>query len=154
MRLPSSKIETEWARDTGVRPLVATDLLEARNVFGLAFDADVDQAESMIPDSITNSDHSMAWGLYVDGELRSLVVTSDIEDATVIWSMSTPPRYQHHGYGRRLLTAVMARKRGSGAEDFLLFASAAGAPLYGSLGFDLLEHWQEWSRPRWVFGRS
>ena len=129
-------------------------MIEARKAFSQAYGADSLQAELMLPDSIADRQNADLWGVDVDGQLMSIVVTSDVDEATVIWSMATPPQFQRLGYGRRLLDWVLARKRETGTRDFLLFASTAGGPLYRSLGFEVLEHWQEWSRPRWVFGRT
>jgi ribosomal protein S18 acetylase RimI-like enzyme len=153
MRMPTERVDPARC-DPGVRRLLAVEMEDARSLFCQAFDADGIEAKLMLPDGMISHDGGDVWGLDVDGELRSMVVTSDIDDATVIWSMSTPRQYQCRGYGCRLLCSVMARKRETGIENVLLFSSAAGRPLYRSLGFEELEHWQEWSRPRWVFGRT
>jgi hypothetical protein len=36
----------------------------------------------------------------------------------------------------------------------LHYSSYVGLPFYRALGFEELEHWQLWSRPRWVLGRG
>jgi GNAT superfamily N-acetyltransferase len=154
MRLPIEKTDSEKAGDPGVRRLLKGDMDDARSLFSQAYAADAAEAELMLPDALTSSDNGAVWGLDADGELKSILLTSDVDDATVIWSMSTPPQHQRRGYGRRLLTAVMARKRETGTENVLLFSSPEGRPLYQSVGFEDVEHWQEWSRPRWVFGRT
>jgi len=154
MRMPTAKVDPAPAGDRDVRRLNEADMAQARTLFGQAYDADATEAELMLPDAGTSSENVAIWGLDLDGELKSIVVTSDVNDATVIWSMSTPPQHQRRGYGRRLTRTVIARKRETGSENILLFASPVGRALYRSLGFEDLEHWQEWSRPRWVFGRT
>jgi ribosomal protein S18 acetylase RimI-like enzyme len=154
MRMSTEKVDPARADDPDVRRLLEGDMQEARHLFVQAYSVDATEAELMLPDGMIIRDGCALWGLEAEGELRSMVVTSDIDDATVIWSMSTPPQHQRRGYGRRLLHTVMARKRQIAIQDVLLFSSSAGRPLYRSLGFEDLEHWQEWSRPRWVFGRT
>ncbi len=154
MRLPIEKVDMAQSGDPGVRRLQKSDMDDARGLFSLAYGADASEAELMLPDAISSSDNGDVWGLDADGELKSIVVTSDFDDATVIWSMSTPPQHQRRGYGRRLINSVMARKRETGTQNVLLFSSPAGRTLYQSLGFEDIEHWQEWSRPRWVLGRT
>ena len=53
-----------------------------------------------------------------------------------IWCMSTPPERQGRGYGRALLTGVIDELRSQDVRRFYLFATAAGRPLYESLGFE------------------
>ena len=154
MRLAGGNVETALPDDPTVRPLGIDDLAAAREVLHQTFGGDPDHAAAMLPDRVTAGTTGALWGLREDGELRTIMVTSDVGNSSSIWSMSTPPRHQRRGYGRRLLTSVLARKRASGIEEFLLFSTRAGAPLYGSAGFNVLEHWQQWSRPRWVLGRS
>jgi hypothetical protein len=36
----------------------------------------------------------------------------------------------------------------------LLQSSAAGESLSRSVGYEVVEYWQVWSRPRWVLGRA
>jgi GNAT superfamily N-acetyltransferase len=152
MRLPIGKVDAGQADDPYVRRLTNSDMDDARSLFVQAYGADTIEGELMLPDAITSRNSTAVWGLEADGELKSVVVTSDVDDGTVIWSMSTPPQHQRRGYGRRLILAVMDRKRESGTQNVLLFSSPAGRSLYQQVGFEEIEHWQEWSRPRWVFG--
>ena len=55
-----------------------------------------------------------------------------------IWNMATPPERQGRGMGRALLTGVLEQLCAEGVERFYLFATAAGRPLYESLGFETL----------------
>jgi GNAT superfamily N-acetyltransferase len=71
-----------------------------------------------------------------DGEtpMSSVTVTRS-GDTAGIWTMSTPPQHQGKGMGRAVLSRVIARLRDDGVRRFYLFATAAGFPLYVSLGF-------------------
>jgi GNAT superfamily N-acetyltransferase len=66
-----------------------------------------------------------------------------------IWTMSTPPEHQGKGMGRALLTRVLDRYRRQGVERFYLFATAAGRPLYESIGFETIS-----DHAVWVLGHS
>jgi GNAT superfamily N-acetyltransferase len=154
MRLSADRVDPTAADDQMVRRLDPDDLAAARQLLSQSFGADADRSALLLPDRVTNGTTGDLWGLHENGELRSITVTSDVGDSTSIWSMSTPPSHQGKGHGRRLLGSVLARKRRSGIENVLLFASRAGTPLYRSMGFEVLEYWQQWSRPRWLLGRT
>jgi len=77
-----------------------------------------------------------------------------IEDSLAIWSMATAPDERRRGYGRDLVQAVLSDAAAQGATECLLHSSGEGEPLYYELGFEQLERWQMWSRPRWVLGRA
>ena len=82
-------------------------------------------------------------------------VTTVIEDGrVVVWSMATRTESQKRGYGRRLLDSVLVRQSEAGGAGSLLQSSAAGENLYRSVGYEVVEYWQVWSRPRWVLGRA
>ncbi len=94
------------------------------------------------------------WGLWEDGDLRSCVLVAPVRGSVVIWWMATPPDRQRRGYGRRLLSAVLGDAARRGHARSVLLASPAGLGLYRALGYELVEHWQIWSRRRWVLGRA
>jgi GNAT superfamily N-acetyltransferase len=111
-------------------------------------------ARIAIPENVLETPGQRLWILAENGALRSCVATVQVDAAIAVWSMATPPAWQGHGYGRRLLTTALALTASTGADESILQASPAGEPLYRALGYDVTEHWQMWSRPRWVFGRS
>ncbi len=86
----------------------------------------------------------------IKGELVSGVLTSRVERTTCLWAMVTAPWAQRRGHGQRLLESVLAHARLGGATQVLLLASEAGWRLYAAAGFEVLEHWQVWSKRRWV----
>ena len=111
-------------------------------------------ARVAIPEDVFERDGSSVWTLTVDGIVRACVATVIVERALMVWSMATHPAWQHRGYGRKLLTTALARGVSDGVSESILNTSPAGEPLYRSLGYEVTEYWQLWSRPRWVFGRS
>ncbi len=120
-----------------------------------AFCVPPELAELALPDTAA-TDHPAhepdfeAWGLYQDGSLVSGTALVRSGESVCVWSMATPPELQGRGYGRRLLAGALGDVAARGARECLLIASPAGQRLYRALGFDLLEHWQLWTRPRWV----
>jgi N-acetylglutamate synthase-like GNAT family acetyltransferase len=111
-------------------------------------------ARVAIPEDVFETPGQSVWLLSVDGVVRSCVATVIIEQSMMVWSMATPPAWQNHGYGRRLLTTALGRSAALGVTESILQSSSAGERLYRNLGYEVAEYWQSWSRPRWVFGRS
>lgn len=139
--------------DDRVQKLSLEHLEEARSVIRDAFDVPAGLSWVALPDEAVAAPAFAAWGLYEKKVLSCCVATVTVDGAIVIWSMATPRHLQHQGYGNRLLRAVLARSSSDGANSSLLYASPSGEPLYRSLGYEVIEHWQMWSRPRWVPGR-
>lgn len=94
------------------------------------------------------------WALSEDGDVQACVLTVPAGDSLAIWSMATAPDRQRRGYGRRLLSAALADAAARGVRRSVLTASPPGFSLYQGLGYEVVEHWQLWSRPRWVLGRG
>jgi len=130
------------------------DLPGVWDAVGETFQSGPALARVAIPEDVFETTGQSVWTLSVDGAIRSCVATVIVDGALMVWSMATLPGWQHRGYGRRLLTTALARGATRGVTESILQASPAGAPLYRGLGYEVTEHWQMWSRPRWVFGRS
>ncbi len=81
-----------------------------------------------------------------DGTPVSSVQTTRSGSAVGIWVMATPPQHQRQGAGRALLEGVMAHHLERGAELFYLGATAAGLPLYESVGFHTIDEAAVWLR--------
>jgi GNAT superfamily N-acetyltransferase len=92
------------------------------------------------------------YGLIEGGELRCCSLSVWIEESFSIgWALSTAPEHQRSGYGRRLMRATnFHRVTSGGPTRALLTATPAGEHLYRAEGYRTVEHWQTWSRPRWV----
>lgn len=111
-------------------------------------------ARVAIPEDVFETPGQKVWTLAVDGEVRSCVATVVVDSALVVWSMATLPAWQRHGYGRRLLRSALAQGAAEGVIESILLSTPAGYPMYRALGYEVTEYWQQWSRPRWVFGRA
>jgi len=83
----------------------------------------------------------VAWG--DDGPMSAVTVTPTGATAGISL-MATPPQHQRKGMGRALLTQVIGDCRRRGMERFYLSATAAGRPLYASLGFETVAELSAW----------
>ena len=137
--------------DPDVRRLRPNELADAQAMIGDAFAVEQQFAAVALPTVAATEPTREAWGLFVGGELVSCTAAVTVDDTLTIWSMATPPKQQRNGYGRRLLSAVLAHGREAGATTSLLYASPEGESLYRSIGYSVVEYWQVWSRARWIF---
>jgi GNAT superfamily N-acetyltransferase len=141
--------------DPSVRRLGVDGSTELRSMVEKTYGLSPSIARLAFPDSAASdapdADTAFAvWGLYEGDTMVSGVVTSAVDDTVCIWFMATPPELQRRGYGRRLLSGVLAQCARQGTKTCLLISSPAGEALYLSMGFSVVEYWQVWSRPRWV----
>jgi GNAT superfamily N-acetyltransferase len=138
----------------GVRELSGQDLPAARALLVDTYGLDDASALAAVPDRLVEGDDMGAWGLF-DGTTLASCFTGVVEDGLfVVWSMATRPDSQGHGYGRRLLHTVLGWQLANGVAGSLLQSSVVGRKLYLGLGFEEVEYWQLWSRPRWVMANA
>ena len=138
----------------GVRALTEEDLPEARALLADTYSMSDAAAAAAVPLLAVEDLDLGVWGLF-DGDRMVSSFTEATEDGlVVVWSMATRPHDQGNGYGRRLLATALRSRFEAGAEGSLLQSSAAGERLYRGLGYEVVEYWQLWSRPRWVLGRA
>ncbi len=137
--------------DPDVIEAAPADLPEIWDVLCETFGYTPEMAETAIPRHLFNTPGQSAWRLSVDGRIGSSVAAVIIDSVLVVWSMATRPDLRHHEYGRRLLSTMLARASSQGVSESLLISSTAGQRLYEQLGYRVLEHWQQWSRPRWMW---
>jgi hypothetical protein len=140
--------------DQAVRALSLMELPAARELLADTYGLDPASATAAVPDRAVESTDMGAWGLFEQGQLVAGVTTVIEDGSVVVWSMATRPVSQKRGYGRRLLSSVLARQAGAGVAGSLLHSSVKGESLYRAAGYEVLEYWQLWSRPRWVLGRA
>jgi ribosomal protein S18 acetylase RimI-like enzyme len=144
--------------DAHVRRLSIDELPAARAIVEQAFSLPSNLSCVALPDRATDGLGCSVWGIFGDGagdeSLSACAAFVRVDDAMVAWSVATHPSLRRRGHASRLMRAVLAESAREGARIALVYASAAGAPLYRALGFDVLEQWQLWSRPRWVLARA
>jgi GNAT superfamily N-acetyltransferase len=136
---------------TSTRKLGPADMPVARRMIEETFDAPPELSDQLLPDRVLAAENLDAWGLFLDGVMVSCMGTTMCDDLVAIWSMATPAVYRRRGYGRKLLLDVLSEVGRGPSRTCMLSASSLGEPFYHSLGFSVLERWQMWSRPRWVF---
>jgi N-acetylglutamate synthase-like GNAT family acetyltransferase len=136
--------------DPAVRRLDANDLPAVHELVADAFRISTDHARSAVPDRALADPSVVVYGLDLAGRLVACLTTVQVDDVAVIWSTATASARQHRGHGRQLLEGVLADARAAGAEAAALYSSSSGMRLYASAGFEVVEHLQMWSRPRWV----
>jgi GNAT superfamily N-acetyltransferase len=140
--------------DQAVRALSEVDLPALRELLADTYGLDPGSASAAVPDRAAASSDLEAWGLFEGGQLVAGVTTVIEDGSIVVWSMATRPGSQKRGYGRRLLNSVLARQHRAGVNGSLLHSSVEGEALYRAAGYEVVEYWQLWSRPRWVLGRA
>jgi GNAT superfamily N-acetyltransferase len=140
--------------DQAVRALSMVELPAAQELLADTYGLDPASAAAAVPDRAVASTDMGAWGLFEQGQLVAGVTTVIEDGSVVVWSMATRRGSQKRGYGRRLLSSVLARQLGAGVAGSLLHSSVQGAALYRAAGYEVQEYWQLWSRPRWVLGRA
>jgi GNAT superfamily N-acetyltransferase len=143
------------AAEAGVRRLQEPDLAEIQSLVDVSFAIGPELAEAAVPATALTTPGHTVWGIAdPSGALVSCMCVARVVDTISIWWMSTPPERRREGHARRLLAAALAIEAAEGAEECLLYASDVGEPFWEAMGFEELERWQMWSRPRWMLGRS
>lgn len=138
--------------DTAVRELTVAEVSLARDLVSETYGLDAASGAAAVPDGAAEAPDMAVWGLFDNGHLVSCATTVRERGQVVVWSMATARAARRRGYGRRLLAGALAHQLGQGASGSLLHASTMGEGLYRSLGYEVVEYWQVWSRPRWVLG--
>lgn len=137
--------------DPQVRLLVQRDLVEARRLAAAAFGVPEEVGAIVYAEEALVRPGARMWGLFEGDALRCCSVSQYVGDRfSVGWALSTAPEHQRSGYGRRLMRASAARRLAEGPPIALLMATDEGRHLYEQEGYVTLEHWQIWSRPRWM----
>lgn len=135
------------------KPLCACEIEPALGPEGLRIFSKLASAAFQLPaDSLArawagafgDTSGARTYVAYADGAPSSSVTMTRNGATAGVWCMSTPPERQGRGLGRALLTGVIEELRAEGVERFYLFATAAGRPLYESLGFETLAEDAVW----------
>ena len=137
--------------DPAARRLRPEDLPEAHRLICSAFDTVPEFAEIALPSAAAENPTCETWGLFDGGEMVTCTGGTRLGETQVMWSLATPPERQRRGYGRRLISSILAEKHDAGVTTFLFWASPPGMGVYRSLGAVVIEYLQVWSRARWVF---
>jgi ribosomal protein S18 acetylase RimI-like enzyme len=86
-------------------------------------------------------EHAVPYGAEEDGELVSVGLGIFLGEFTGIYNIATRPGHRGRGYGRAVTSRIVTDGIARGAPLAYLQSSAAGYPLYESMGFRTLERW-------------
>jgi hypothetical protein len=140
--------------DPDVRRLELDELPAARGLLEEAFAFTPELAAVALPDTAVSTPGQAVWGLFDGGELVACRAYARAQEATVGWSLATPPRLQRRGYATRLGRGALDGEARAGAELALAYCSPAGERAARRYGFVERDRWQVWSRPRWSLARA
>jgi ribosomal protein S18 acetylase RimI-like enzyme len=140
-----------------VTPLLidSPEVDETRAVLADAFDVDLADAIALLPDAMTRNPDVQIWVVRDDqSALVGCAMTSRAEDVVAVWNVATHSSFRRSGHAEQALRAIHGHLADlGGVTTCLLSATASGYSLYRKQGYETLENWQMWSRPRWFFGR-
>lgn len=143
------------ATHPSVRRLEAAELGAARALTDEVFGLGPEVALVALPDDAGSRPGQSVWGAFDEGgELVTPLISVQVEEAVGLWGIATPSTLRRHGYARRVMTAALADAARSGAHVALGHTTPDGEAFNTSMGWQVLERWQQWSRPRWVLGRA
>ncbi len=134
---PGRACRIEAVRDSAMAR-ISGDLAAA------AFDLPRDAVGRVVGPQVAPTSTASIYVAFAGDEPMSSVTVTRTGDTAGIWTMATPPAHQGKGMGRALLSRIIERLRHEGVGRFFLFATAAGFPLYTSLGFVTLAEDAAW----------
>ena len=116
----------------------------AGDLAAAAFETPRDAIARYIDVCVTETAGVETWIAWDDDKAMSAVTVTPTGSTAGISLMATPPDRQRGGWGRALLTQVMADYRGRGVTRFHLGATEAGLRLYESVGFETVASLAAW----------
>jgi hypothetical protein len=141
--------------DPATRRLERSEFDAARTLTDEVFGIGPELARVALPDDVLDRPGQSVWGAFDDtGRLVCPLISVQVEDVVCPWGIATPAGLRRHGYARKVMTAVLADAARSGAKLALGHTTPDGEAFNTSMGWKVLERWQQWSRPRWVLGRA
>ena len=126
------------------RALGAELVAIAGDLAAAAFDSPRDILARCIDVCVTETAGVETWIAWDGDKPMSAVTMTPTGDTVGISLMATPPEHQRKGWGRALLTQVMADYRSRGVARFHLGATEAGLRLYESVGFKTVANLSAW----------
>ena len=129
----------------GVERAAGDMVAHAGDLVAAAFDISRAATARVLDASLIDTAAAECYVGLSGGTPMSAVTVTRAGSTAGIWCMATPPEHQSKGMGRALLTRVIERFRGQGVERFYLTATAAGRPLYESIGFETLADYAVWA---------
>jgi ribosomal protein S18 acetylase RimI-like enzyme len=141
--------------DPNIRRLEPSELDAARALTEVTFGLDPKDALVAMPPDAASRPGQVVWGVFSDdGELACTTMGAWVEDTITYWGIATAPAFRRQGYASRLTGFMFPHDAQLGMRYVVAHTTPYGEALTKALGFEVLERWQMWSRPRWVLGRS
>ena len=132
-------------RSVKVTRVLNPDLITAAgDLVAAAFDTPRDVIARCMDVCITPTSGLETYIALGDDGPVSVVTLTPAGDTAGISAMATLPSHQGQGFGRALLSQVIADHRGKGITRFHLSATPAGLPLYAGLGFETIADLSAW----------
>jgi GNAT superfamily N-acetyltransferase len=134
------------ADSAGARRLAGEEIADARALIADVFGLHDRLALVALPADIEQRAGQAVWGTFdADRRLASCVISVGVGDHVAIWSLATAEDRRRQGHATRVMLAALTQA----ARPSLLYAPESAEAFYRSLGYEVLEHWQLWTRRRW-----
>lgn len=120
-----------------------------------AFTANEETVSAVFSSSVVSKDTANLYGGFIDDELACTMVACRGDRIVTGWGLATDPKLVRGGMARRLISTLFGHSYEERPDTIICcMATPQGQPLYQSLGINVLEHLQVWSRPRWILGKA
>lgn len=136
-RSPASGVEVKRAAERSDASGVALVLAEA-------FECPLPLCEAMLGPDLPAVPDLEFFVATVDGEPAGSVGTARVGDTVGVYAVGTRPAFRRRGVAATTLAAAMSWYIPRGVRAFGLHASAAGAPVYTGLGFEVVAEVTSW----------
>lgn len=133
-----------WRSGTGpagARRITGADLELYADVLTTGYGAPREEFGALISQPALDTPAKVIIVLERDGVAVSTALGILAGDAVGVFSVTTPPRWRGRGYARLATEAVLRHAFAAGASFAFLASSEQALPLYGAMGFEVLESW-------------
>jgi GNAT superfamily N-acetyltransferase len=145
----------ELPADSRVHLLDVGDLMAARAVTAAAYGGDLGLGEAIFREEFVGHEHAGLVGVWAEDVLVGCCAAFGGSDFVSAWGMSVLPGQRGTGLGRALVSGglreMLIRVPGT---TLLAIVTPDGARMTPGYSGEVLEHWQVWSRPRWMLARG
>jgi GNAT superfamily N-acetyltransferase len=144
MACVADKARPAGGRHVAERVADQTLVPKVAEVLGEAFECPAWMCVNMLgPDlaSVPDVDFFVA---HLDGDMAAVVSTARVGATVGVYAVGTRPSLRRRGAAASALSAAMEYHLARGAAAFGLHASAAGAPVYERLGFEIVDPGSGW----------
>ncbi len=143
--MPFMARESAPAEAAGANRLTGEEIADARALIADVFGLHERLALVALPADIERRPTQAVWGTSdADGRLAACVISVQVGGHVAIWSLATAEDHRRRGHATRVMLAALADR------PSLLYAPVTAEPFYRSLGYEVLERWQLWTRRRWA----